>query len=393
METLFAIFYVDDVYIASRDPVFLQRAIDGLVSAFERVGLETNIKKMQAMTCTPGTIRLQLPTKSYLRMRTGRTPAAEWDARTVTCRECGKDMWVSSLGRHLADQHQIYQMQVVAEELLDRREVPLSCGKLKCPFPLCTGELASGWMRRQHCRDLHPLDYVMAKKEGRYPRCPCCAMQVDPRVTTHINTKECRIGTARCHQRDMAVRSALALRQQFTVHGDVLERVEVFWYLGRLLSQDDDNIQAVRSQLCKACGTWARVGQVLRRENAPPRVSAKFYKAIVQSVLLYGSETWVLSPAAMARLEGFHIRAAYRMAKEHVPRRGPQQQWVYPSSEAVLEECGMHTIEHYIDVRRETIAKYVVGRIIHVECQGTDRRRGSVPRRWWWEQKMCLDDV
>ena len=45
MATLFAIFYVDDAYIASRDPVFLQRAIDGLVSAFERVGLETNTFK------------------------------------------------------------------------------------------------------------------------------------------------------------------------------------------------------------------------------------------------------------------------------------------------------------------------------------------------------------
>ncbi len=78
------------------------------------------------------------------------------------------------------------------------------------------------------------------------------------------------MGTARRHQRDLAVRLALALRQQFTVHGDVLERVEVFRYLGRLLSQDDDDIQAVRSQLCKARGTWAQVGQVLRRENAPP---------------------------------------------------------------------------------------------------------------------------
>jgi hypothetical protein len=68
----------------------------------------------------------------------------------------------------------------------------------------------------------------------------------------------------------MAVRSAIALRQQFTVHGDVLEWVEVFRYLGRLLSQDGDDMQAVRNQLCKACGTWARIGQVLRRENAPP---------------------------------------------------------------------------------------------------------------------------
>ena len=125
----------------SRDPVFLQQAINGLVSAFERVGLETNIKKTQAMTCTPGTIRLQLPTKSYLRMRTGRTPADDWDARTVTCRECGKDMWASSLGRHLANLHEIYQQQVVAEELIDRQEgmvyeVLLGHGTLKCPFPL-----------------------------------------------------------------------------------------------------------------------------------------------------------------------------------------------------------------------------------------------------------------
>ena len=42
MAALLAIFYVDDVYIASRDPV-LQRAIDGLVSAFERVGLRVGL--------------------------------------------------------------------------------------------------------------------------------------------------------------------------------------------------------------------------------------------------------------------------------------------------------------------------------------------------------------
>jgi hypothetical protein len=307
-------------------------------------------------------------------------------------------MWANSLGRHLADQHQIYQQQVVAEELLNRQEgvvykVPLGVGKLKCPFPLCKGELANGYAMRRHFRDLHPLDCVVVRKEGYYHWCQRCGMQVDPTRPAHIYTEECWVGTARRHQWDMSVRSALALRQQFTVHGDVLECVEVFRYLGRLLSQDDDDIQAVWSQLCKARGTWARIGQVLRWENAPPRVSAKFYKAIVQSVLLYGSETWVLSPAAMARLKGFHIRAAYGMAKEHVPRQGPNLQWAYPPSEAVLEECGMHTIQHYIDVRRETIATYVVGRSILAECQGADRRRGSVPRQWWWEQRMCLDDV
>ena len=70
---------------------------------------------------------------------------------------------------------------------------------------------------------------------------------------------------------------ALALRQQFSVNGEALEQVEVFRYLGRLLAQDDDDIQAICAQLRKARGTWAPVGQVLWAENVPPWVAAKFY--------------------------------------------------------------------------------------------------------------------
>ncbi len=45
MDALFAIFYVDNVYLAARDPNLLQQAIDGLVDTFEHVGLETNTLK------------------------------------------------------------------------------------------------------------------------------------------------------------------------------------------------------------------------------------------------------------------------------------------------------------------------------------------------------------
>jgi hypothetical protein len=53
MDALFGITCIDDAYIAAQDPVFLQQAIDSLVSAFERTGLETNITKTKAMICTP----------------------------------------------------------------------------------------------------------------------------------------------------------------------------------------------------------------------------------------------------------------------------------------------------------------------------------------------------
>jgi hypothetical protein len=141
----------------------LQRAIDGLVSTFECVGLETNISKTKAMICIPDKIRLQLLADSYRHIQAGCTLAAKWDACITTCRECRKDMRTSSLSRHFADLHEIYQGQVVAEELLNRcegvmYEVQERHGKLKCLFLLCTGELAGGWMMRQNFCDLHPLD-------------------------------------------------------------------------------------------------------------------------------------------------------------------------------------------------------------------------------------------
>ena len=216
-------------------------------------------------------------------------------------------------------------------------------------------------------------------------------LQVNPAYPRHVRTKECQLEVERKMQRESAVSSALALRRQFTIHGDVLERVEVFKYLGRLLAQDDDDAQAIRQQLRKARGVWAHVGQVLRGENVGPRIAAKFYKAVVQAVLLYGSETWNLTKSALARLEGCHIRAAYKMARKHRPKRGLNGVWVYPKTVDVLEEWGMQTIAKYMKVRCQRIATYVATRSIFMGCVGSKRRRGLMPRQWWWEQPMCLD--
>jgi hypothetical protein len=77
MATFFAIFYVDNAYLASRDAGFLQHALTLLVNLFERVGLQTNKLKTQTMICTPGWIRTQLSTESYSRMQQGQVKAME----------------------------------------------------------------------------------------------------------------------------------------------------------------------------------------------------------------------------------------------------------------------------------------------------------------------------
>ena len=107
IEALFAIFYMDDGYIASRDAEFLQSALDILVDTFKRVGLATNTKKTQAMVCTPGKIRVQLPTDSYRRLKEG-VAAGEEASRVVECHACQKKLQARSLRSHLASSHDIY---------------------------------------------------------------------------------------------------------------------------------------------------------------------------------------------------------------------------------------------------------------------------------------------
>ncbi len=145
-----------------------------------------------------------------------------------------------------------------------------------------------------------------------------------------------------------AVSLILALRCEFIVNGSILEHVEVFKYLKCLLAQDNDDAQAIRQQMQKAREVWDCVGQVLRGENIMSWVVTKFYKAVIQAILLYGSKTWNLSGSALARLAGFHICVANRMAWEHQPRWGTNRVWVYPKLADVLEECRIWTIAEYI---------------------------------------------
>ncbi len=50
----------------------------------------------------------------------------------------------------------------------------------------------------------------------------------------------------------------------------------------------------------------------------------------------------------LSRIEAFHVRAAWRMAREHWPKRGVHMVWKYLRSADVLEEVGFQTVEEYI---------------------------------------------
>jgi hypothetical protein len=79
------------------------------------------------------------------------------------------------------------------------------------------------------------------------------------------------------------------------------------------------------------------------------------------------------------------------MAQVHQPRRVAGNQWVYPKTSDVLEECGMIRMQDYIQKGRATIAIYIADRPILEACRQKECKRGLHPRQWWWEQAMILD--
>ena len=48
--------------------------------------------------------------------------------------------------------------------------------------------------------------------------------------------------------------------------------------------------------MVKARKSWGQLSSILSREGADKRVLVKFFKAVVQAVLLFGEETWVRTP-------------------------------------------------------------------------------------------------
>eukprot|EP00957_Ditylum_brightwellii_P179512 13675631-Ditylum_brightwellii.AAC.1 len=104
--------------------------------------------------------------------------------------------------------------------------------------------------------DNHDLLYV--KGEDYYPKCELCGMQTDPFKVLHQYTAHCIRGQQARAQADTAVKSARALQEVTTPYGEELKRVEVFKYLGRLMAMDNTDSRAIRSNMRKARGVWAR---------------------------------------------------------------------------------------------------------------------------------------
>ena len=124
----------------------------------------------------------------------------------------------------------------------------------------------------------------------------------------HPGTAQCLKGAERKRRRLVEAGTRENSERAFKAYGVPIESVTEFKDLGKILTATDDDWPAVVENLGKARRSWGRFSQVLGREGADPKVSWVFYIAVTQAVLLFGLETWVLTPRMEKALDSFQSR-------------------------------------------------------------------------------------
>ena len=98
-----------------------------------------------------------------------------------------------------------------------------------------------------------------------------------------------------------------------------------------------------------------RVKTILLCGRFSGKVVANFYKVIVMSVLLYGSETWVLNGTMKNKLKTFHHRIIRSICGCYPEIDKENGLYKYPSITNAMNEIGMEELDTYINKRRNTL--------------------------------------
>ena len=103
-------------------------------------------------------------------------------------------------------------------------------------------------------------------------------------------------------------------------------------------------------------------------------------------VLLFGLETWLLTPFMGRALGGFQYQVAQQL-KWRLPRWKNDRKWNYTSEVAAREVAGLQTIGEYIRRWQNTVTKYIATLSLIDLCEGLERALGERVGIRWWEQE------
>lgn len=388
---LISIFYADDGRLAGFTVVSVQQGVDTFIDLFARVGLFLNPTKTKAMFSMGAPLRGMMSPIAYKRRYDGVLPSyRERKLAKVSCPHCDKSISAQYLPTHIRTIHNLSVPLASSSVPFDPDEHFYSISiperlPVSCPVPGCPATPVGRQGMRNHFHSRHVYATLSIQEDGPTVRCPNCRKFLQKVTPRHLNSRLCQVQTARRQARER-LQAQLDLQDtaKFYIGNRLIDLVSFFKYLGRWLADDDSDTLAVTKNLQKARLRWGRISRLLSRQTASPTTMARFYLAVIQSVLLYGCETWVLSQRDLHRLERFHARCARHLAHRHIRPR-PDGSWETPPTSEVLDDCNLSPIATYIAKRKTSLlpyAKYCSA--LYQRCLHSQPVPNGVHRLVWW---------
>ena len=94
------------------------------------------------------------------------------------------------------------------------------------------------------------------------------------------------------------------------VNLDTLETTDAFQQLGRTVAFNNIKWMTQYGNLINVQRRWGMLAKLLMNMGSKVRAWEIMYKVVVQTVLIYGSGSWVVTDVILKLLEVFHHRVA-----------------------------------------------------------------------------------
>lgn len=92
-----------------------------------------------------------------------------------------------------------------------------------------------------------------------------------------------------------------------TVHGQKIERVRKYNYLGTVINENNDSSEEIRIRVEKARATFTKMKKVFCGRDLSLKLKIRLVRCYVLSVLFYGMEAWTLKKIDTKRIEAFEM--------------------------------------------------------------------------------------
>ena len=395
-------FYADDGLLEHTNSTILQSDLDIIIQLFSQIGLKANVDKTKFMVVRGAAAPRALTTEQYeQRMNKRRTRqtifgngSEEWRKQRVECTQCGKVMQMASLNRHIKTQHNRhndnqYQCTPVDDSNIKGKIFNLNWNtntRNHCPIPGCSGGGNDKSTMYRHFNLMHPLADIIIDVDGLLPKCDKCGFR-SKNMEKHRDSSTCKQAQRRKANSMKQEEQERASKVKFYVNGLPIQRVRQFRYLGRIFTESDNDSVCIQENLSNARRRWNCVAKILKTEGANAKCMAKFYITIVQAVLLYGADSWVVTKRDMNKLRSFHHRAIRYITGRHI-RKHDEDRWEYPDHQQLLKECQLFPIEVYVERRRGTLRSYFeeYTPALLESAKLVKRHCKDVHKILWWDQ-------